>query len=77
MSHQDFDTPAPPKVPSSKYEASKRGAKFWLIIVALCVALFPSALDFTGLATALPVIADDLDASCISYTTLSNRPVAS
>lgn len=38
----------------------KRGARFWMILVSLCLALFASALDFTGIATALPVIVNEL-----------------
>ncbi|KAH8093072.1 Mfs1.2 [Cristinia sonorae] len=39
---------------------SRRGHRFWLIFVSICVCLFVSALEFTGLSTALPTIIADL-----------------
>ncbi|KAI0083127.1 Mfs1.2 [Irpex rosettiformis] len=38
----------------------KRGLDFWLIFLAICVSLFMSALEVTGLSTALPTIVEDL-----------------
>ncbi|KAH8920986.1 iron permease [Atractiella rhizophila] len=34
--------------------------QFWLIVLALCLATFLSALDFTSVSTALPTIAEDI-----------------
>ncbi|KIM92156.1 hypothetical protein PILCRDRAFT_260 [Piloderma croceum F 1598] len=34
--------------------------RFWLMLLSLCMALFLSALEFTGVATALPTITADL-----------------
>ncbi|TCD70615.1 hypothetical protein EIP91_002645 [Steccherinum ochraceum] len=45
----------------------KRDLKFWLIIVSLCVSLFCSALDFTGVATALPTIVHDLNGADFAW----------
>lgn len=39
---------------------TKRGVRFWLIFISLCVSLFLSALEFTGLSTALLTIINDL-----------------
>ncbi|KAH8101198.1 Mfs1.2 [Cristinia sonorae] len=39
---------------------TKRDARFWLIFVSICVSLFLSALEFTGLSTALPTIINEL-----------------
>lgn len=38
----------------------RRGLQFWLIFISVCVSLFLSALEFTGLSTALPTIINDL-----------------
>ncbi|TCD70608.1 hypothetical protein EIP91_002638 [Steccherinum ochraceum] len=46
------DSPAMP--------GTKKDLKFWLILLSLCLCMFVSALDFTGLSTALPVISNDL-----------------
>ncbi|KAH8102918.1 Mfs1.2 [Cristinia sonorae] len=37
-----------------------KGVRFWLIFLSLCVSLFLSALEFTGLSTALPTITNEL-----------------
>lgn len=37
-----------------------RGLKFWLVIVAICVSVFLSALEYTSVSTALPTIIHDL-----------------
>ena len=37
-----------------------KGPRFWLMLIALCMALFLSALEFTAVATALPTITADL-----------------
>ncbi|KAI0087477.1 iron permease [Irpex rosettiformis] len=39
---------------------TKKGLKFWLIILAICVAMFMSALEVGGTSTALPSIINDL-----------------
>jgi MFS family permease len=38
-----------------------KGQAFWLTIVAVVVSIFLSALDLTGVATALPTITDALN----------------
>ncbi|GJJ10987.1 hypothetical protein Clacol_005216 [Clathrus columnatus] len=48
---------APVITPASK---PKRGSRFWLIMAALCLSLFLAALEFTAVATALPIISADL-----------------
>jgi putative Ca2+/H+ antiporter (TMEM165/GDT1 family) len=40
--------------------APERGAGFWLVFFAICLALFVSALDAVRFATAGPVPADSL-----------------
>lgn len=40
--------------------APHKGLRFYLILLALCLSLFCSALEFTGLSTALPVIVNEL-----------------
>ncbi|OJT01776.1 hypothetical protein TRAPUB_7832 [Trametes pubescens] len=40
--------------------SSKKGLKFWLIILSLCLSMFLSALELTAVSTALPVIIHDL-----------------
>jgi MFS family permease len=44
--------------PASK---PKKGAKFWLIFLALCLTLFLSALEYMAVPNALPVIIHDLE----------------
>ncbi|KIP05973.1 hypothetical protein PHLGIDRAFT_73402 [Phlebiopsis gigantea 11061_1 CR5-6] len=39
---------------------TKRGIRFWLIFLAICVSLFLSALELTAVSTALPTIIHDL-----------------
>ncbi|KAG9089342.1 hypothetical protein FS749_001406 [Ceratobasidium sp. UAMH 11750] len=39
----------------------KKGARFWLIFVALCVSTFLSALELTSVSTALPTIVESLN----------------
>ncbi|KAG8882578.1 hypothetical protein FRB97_008087 [Tulasnella sp. 331] len=41
--------------------ASRRGIRFWLIIIAMLVSTLLCALDLTYIAVALPTIVDDLD----------------
>lgn len=41
----------------------KKGLKFWLIFVSLCTCLFLSALELCAVSTALPTIANALQAS--------------
>ncbi|KAH7336904.1 iron permease [Rhizoctonia solani] len=38
----------------------KKGARFWLIFVAICASTFLSALELTSVSTALPTIVEDL-----------------
>ncbi|EKM52846.1 uncharacterized protein PHACADRAFT_149773 [Phanerochaete carnosa HHB-10118-sp] len=40
---------------------TKRGFRFWMVILAICSSLFLSALELTGVATALPTIVHDLN----------------
>ncbi|KAI0345553.1 Mfs1.2 [Trametopsis cervina] len=39
---------------------SPRGVRFWLIIFAICISCFLSALEYTAVSTALPTILNDL-----------------
>ncbi|TFK84795.1 Mfs1.2 [Polyporus arcularius HHB13444] len=38
----------------------KKGFTFWMIFLSICLAMFLSALEFSGIATALPTIIDEL-----------------
>ncbi|KAG9121240.1 hypothetical protein FRC07_002889 [Ceratobasidium sp. 392] len=40
---------------------AKKGLRFWLIFLALCVSTFLSALELTSVSTALPTIIESLD----------------
>lgn len=46
---------------------SQKGARFWLIFASISVCLFLSALDFTALASALPIIVHDLEGADFSW----------
>ncbi|KAH8102978.1 Mfs1.2 [Cristinia sonorae] len=46
-----------PQHPEPKF---KKDTAFWLVFITICVSLFLSALEFTGLSTALPTIVHDL-----------------
>ena len=43
--------------------ATRKDAKFWLIFFSICASTFVSALDLTGLSTALPTVVLDLRGS--------------
>ncbi|KAG8918932.1 hypothetical protein FRC01_001574 [Tulasnella sp. 417] len=49
--------PPPPQPPTEK------GLRFWLVIVAMMVTTFLSAIDLTSVSTALPTIVQDLNGS--------------
>ncbi|KIO16030.1 hypothetical protein M407DRAFT_234031 [Tulasnella calospora MUT 4182] len=49
--------PPPPQPPAAK------GLRFWLVIVAMMVTTFLSAIDLTSVSTALPTIVQDLNGS--------------
>ena len=49
---------APPAEPPKK---TGKGSAFWLTFLAIIVSVFLSALDLTGVATALPTITADLN----------------
>ncbi|CDO74565.1 hypothetical protein BN946_scf184771.g1 [Trametes cinnabarina] len=47
--------------PQQTQQASNRkGFRFWMIFLSICLALFLSALELTAVSTALPVIVNDL-----------------
>ena len=48
-------------------EQSKRGLKFWLIFSSMCICLSLSALELSSVSTALPTIANDLQASQFTW----------
>ncbi|GAA6007140.1 MDR family MFS transporter [Rhodotorula paludigena] len=50
-----------------KPKAGKRGARFWLVFLALIFCVFLSALDLTAVSTALPTIAQEFDSSEFSW----------
>lgn len=47
-------------IPAGTPAPAKKGFKFWMIFLSLCLAMFLSALEFSGVATALPVIINEL-----------------
>jgi len=56
--------------PAKEVKAPGKGLAFWLIFVALCVSLFLSALEFSVVGNALPVIIQDLKGS--EFTWIGN-----
>lgn len=56
------DTSAQPcSTTSTEKGPSRRGARFYLIFLSICISLFLPAFDLTGLTTALPTIIRDLN----------------
>ncbi|KAF8554529.1 MFS general substrate transporter [Imleria badia] len=55
------------KDPQPNPTPSKKGAKFWLIFASMCICLSLSALELSSIATALPTIANDLQASQFTW----------
>ncbi|TFK26921.1 Mfs1.1 [Coprinopsis marcescibilis] len=53
--------------PQGASSSSKKGLRFWLIFLALSFTTFLSALDYTALAAALPVIVHDLKGSDFAW----------
>ena len=51
------------KAVQANMEASKKGLKFWLVILSLCTCVFLSSLELCSVSTALPTIADTLHAT--------------
>ncbi|EKM52354.1 uncharacterized protein PHACADRAFT_198415 [Phanerochaete carnosa HHB-10118-sp] len=49
------------KLTSTGPTSARRGIRFWLIILAVCMFVFLSALEFSAVATALPTITHDLN----------------
>ena len=48
------------EAPSKAHTRSKKGFRFWMIFLSICIALFLSALELTAVSTALPVIVNEL-----------------
>ncbi|KAI0332877.1 Mfs1.1 [Cubamyces sp. BRFM 1775] len=48
-------------VPAAPTPTAKRGWRFWVIFLALCLSLFLTALDLASVYTALPSIVHDLE----------------
>ena len=55
------------KTVQSSIVASKKGLKFWLIFAAMSTCLFLSALELCSISTALPTIANALNASQFTW----------
>jgi predicted MFS family arabinose efflux permease len=55
------------KVVQSNRAPSKKGAKFWLIFVLVSICFSLSALELSSVSTALPTIANDLQASQFTW----------
>lgn len=53
----------------------KKGLRFWLVFVSLCVAGFLSATDTSIIVTALPTISNDLGGDQAQYIWLANAYV--
>lgn len=52
-----------PTFSNEKIASVPKGPRFWFIFLSLCSALFLSALEFSAVANALPVIIHDLNGS--------------
>lgn len=63
----DGGSAAPPAKPVEEPEAGRTRLETWLIMLALCSALFLAALDVTIVATAVPTIVREF-ASPVGYT---------
>ena len=55
------------KIVQANMVPSRKGLKFWLIILSMCTSLFLSSLELCSVSTALPTIADDLHASQFTW----------
>ncbi|KAM4067683.1 hypothetical protein HRG_001536 [Hirsutella rhossiliensis] len=53
-------------------ESGRKGIETFLVMFALCLALFLAALDMTILATAIPTISSHFDSS-LGYVTAQHR----
>lgn len=49
------------EAPTKGRASPKRGFRFWMIFLSICLALFLSALELTAVSTALPVIVNELE----------------
>ncbi|KAG9044555.1 hypothetical protein FS837_007960 [Tulasnella sp. UAMH 9824] len=58
---QSEPRPPPPQPPAEK------GLRFWLVMTAMMVTTFLSAIDMTSVSTALPTIAQDLNGSDFAW----------
>jgi MFS family permease len=47
--------------------SSKKGLKFWLVLVSMCTCLFLSALELSSVSTALPTISNALHVSQFTW----------
>lgn len=55
-----IQTPRPNVTPDV---SPRKGRKFWLIMMTICIASFLASLEITAVSTALPTIAHDLHAT--------------
>ncbi|KAG8927325.1 hypothetical protein FRC01_007660 [Tulasnella sp. 417] len=58
-----IDVQTVPQAPQSR----RRGLRFWMVIVAMMVTEFLSAIELTSVATALPTIVEDLHGTQFSW----------
>ncbi|KAI0257990.1 major facilitator superfamily domain-containing protein [Gloeopeniophorella convolvens] len=70
---QDVQVPPPE-------EQGPRDAKFWIVILSLCIGIFLTSMEFTAIGTVLPVIVSDLHGQQFiwvgsAYTLGSTAPV--
>ncbi|KAF5238275.1 hypothetical protein FAUST_5642 [Fusarium austroamericanum] len=71
-------TPGQPPSPSPPGAASsKKGARFWLIFVAIALTTFLAALDTSIISTALPTIAADLGSDSLYVWIIDSYLLAS
>ena len=55
------------KVVQANARPSKKGLKFWLVILSMCTCIFLSYFELFSVSTALPTIADALHATQFTW----------
>ncbi|KAH6949223.1 major facilitator superfamily domain-containing protein [Fusarium avenaceum] len=69
--------PDPSPAPAPAPNPSKKGARFWLIFVAIALTTFLAALDTSIISTALPTIAADLGSDSLYVWIIDSYLLAS
>lgn len=61
------DNQAGIETPAQPPQSTSRGLRFWMVIIAMMVTEFLSAIELTSVATALPTIVEDLHGTEFSW----------